>query len=309
MIELINEPVNSNVVDGWKKELEKNLNTLKELEASTFKAQTTYANATQWEAQLRAWLDSLLQTAALTKQLEGELTLFCAQTSVVSASTACVVQAIDILYRDVKKVFLDPALKDTNKCYPCDVESLGQMIRALQNEVNCLGNLPNLNKNGGFLKKLTELEARLKVVEDAQDGILKKMIALVQSANSMCSAISNVDGLQGIVQTMQEEFSNGSNTKDEASNLPKPLRMPRQCGCHATDEEAHSCTSELSPIICFPLSSDPFVEEMATNLGLATKEKDKAADIFNDCRKERDRVLARKNSLEKALLAVDAAKK
>jgi hypothetical protein len=308
MIDIINEPVNSNVVEGWKRELEKIINTLKGLEASTLKAQTTYDNATLWEAKLRAWLDSLLQTAALTKQLEAELTLFYAQLSVVSTSTANVVQAIDILFREVKKVFLDPALKDSSQCFTCDVESLGQMIRAMQNDVNCLGNLPNLNKGAGFLKKLTELEAKLKVVEDLREGILKKMIALVQSANQMSSAISNGDGLRGIVETMKNEFS-GGDTKDEASNLPKPLHMPRHCGCHSTDETAHSCASELSPIICFPLSGDPFVEEMATNLALAEKEKGAAAEGFYTIRNERDRVLARKNGLEKALLAVDAAKK
>jgi hypothetical protein len=309
MIEIINEPVNSYVLDKWKIELDKIVNTLKKLEANTLKAEITYTNATQWEAKLRGWLDNLLQTAALTQQLEAELTLFYAQLSAVSTSTQYVVQAIDILFREVKKVFIDPALKDTSKCYPCDVETIGQMIRGIQNDVNCLGNLPNLNKGGGFLKKLTELEAKLKAVEDVREDILKKMIALVQSANLMSSSINNVDGLKGIVHTMQCEYSSGSNTKDEASNLTKPLHMPRNCGCHATDDVTHSCTSELSPIICFPLSSDPFVDEIAVNLGLSTTEKDKAAENFNACRKERDRVLARKNGLEKAIAAALAAKK
>ncbi len=310
MIEIINDTVNSNVLDGWKKELDDAVNTLKKLEANALKAETTYANATQWEVKLRGWQDNLTQTAALTALLESELTLFYAQLGVVSANTGSVVSAIDILYCEVKKVFYDTTLKDSSKCYPCDVETLGQMIRQLQNDVNCVGNVPNLNKSGGFLKKVTELEAKLKAVEDAREDILKKLINLVQSVNLMSTSIYNEpDGLRGIVHAMQCEFGVDGDTSDEAGKAFTTLSMPRHCGCHDTDEQAHSCNSTLSPVITFPLAEDDFLKDISAKYVAASKEKDDAATKYQTARKDRDRLLARKNGLAAAIAAAIAAKK
>jgi hypothetical protein len=312
MIELINDTVNSNALDSWKKELDIAVNRLKKLEANMLKAETTYANATQWEAKLRGWKDSLTQTAELTALLESELKAFSAQLSVVSTNTGSVVTAIDILYCEVKKVFYDTTLKDTSKCYPCDVETLAQMIRQLQNDVNCVGNVPNLNKSGGFLKKVTELEAKLKAVEDVREDILKKLITLVQSVNLMLTSIYNdPDGLQGIVHAMECEFS-GGDTVDEGGKPFTTLSMPRHCGCHDSDEQgqsSHSCNSVLSPVIKFPLEGDKFLKEIEEKHTAALKEKGNATDNYKKARDERDRLLARKNGLSAAIAAAMAAKK
>ena len=296
MIDVINNNVGSDVLKGWEAELALAVNELKKAEAETFKAETTYANATQWEAKLKAWEDSLRQTADLTELLEVELTVFKMQLSNVSFSTTCIVTAIDILYCQVKKVFYDPASKT-------DVETLSQAIRGLQEAVYCLGNPPNLNKNGGFLKKVTELEAKLKIVEDMREDILKKLIGLVQSVNSIQTAIcDNADGLQGIIATLQCEFS-GGDTSDEAG---EPLSMPTTCGCHSSD---HSCDSELTPTISFPLRSDGFVCNMVDRHTASLDEKNKAATKYKEKRQTRDRILTRKNGLEKAIAAATAAKK
>ena len=296
MIDVINNNVGSDVLKGWEKELTLAVNELKKAEAETLKAETTYTNATQWEAKLKAWEDSLLQTADLTELLEVELTVFKTQLHNVSFSTTCIVTAIDILYCQVKKIFYDPTSKT-------DVETLSQAIRGLQEAVYCLGNPPNLNKNGGFLKKVTELEAKLKIVEDMREDILKKLIAIVQSVNSMQIAIcDNADGLQGIIATLQCEFS-GGDTSDEAG---EPLSMPTTCGCHSSD---HSCDSELTPTISFPLRNDGFVCNMVDRHTASLAEKDKAANEYKSKRQTRDRILTRKNGLEKAIAAATAAKK
>lgn len=296
MIDVINNNVGSDVLKGWEAELKIAVNELKKAEAETFKAETTYANATQWEAKLKAWQDSLLQTAELTELLEAELTVFKTQLSMVSFSTTTIGQAIDILYCEVKKVFYDPTSKT-------DVETLSQAIRGLQEAVYCLGNPPNLNKNGGFLKKVTELEAKIKIVEDMREDILKKLIGLVQSTNLIETAIcDNADGLQGIIATLKCEFS-GGDTSDESSD---PLSMPTTCGCHSSD---HSCDAELSPTISFPLKNDAFVCNIVDKHTTSVNEKEKAATAYSVSRQKRDRILTRKNGLEKAIAAAIAAKK
>ena len=308
MADIIQDNLGSDVLNGWEKELVLVLNKLKIAEAETLKTETTYSNALQWEAKLKAWQDSLLQTADLTKLLEAELTVFKRQLGIVSFSTDCTVHANDILYCQVKKVFSDAALKGgTDEKYTCDVESLSQGIRGLQEAVYCLGNPPNLNKNGGFLKKVTELEAKLKIVEDMREDILKKLIALVQSVNQMEIAIcSNHYGLQGIIATLEAEFI-GGDTRDEAGeSLSESLSMPTTCGCH---EANHSCDSELTPTICFPLRTDPFVCNIVSKYTASVDEKIAAAKAYNKSRQDRDCILTRKNGLEKAIAAATAAKK
>ena len=300
-MEVINDNVGSNVLEGWKNELAGAINDLKKAEADTLKKQTAYANAMQWEAKLKAWEDSLLQTADLTESLESELMIFKTQISSVSFNTYNIVKAIDILYCEVKKVFYDGPPSDPPKP---DVETLSQIIRGWQEAVYCLGNPPNLNKNGGFLKKVTELEAKIKVVEDMREDTLKKLIGLVQSVNLMETAIcDNANGLQGIVNTLQAEFAAGGNTSDESGD---PLSMPTNCGCHSS---GHSCDSELTPTIKFPLVDDSFVTEIIAKHATSMTEKKTATTEYDTSRKKRDLLLARRNGLEKAIAAATAAKK
>jgi hypothetical protein len=304
MLDVINNMVGSDCLEGWKADLETAVNDLKKSEAETLKAETTYANATQWEAKLRGWQDSLEQTAELTVMLEAELSIFKTHIGLVSKSTDSIVQAIEILYCQVKKVFYDPDSTGT----PC-VENISHAIRGLQEAVYCLGNPPNLNKNGGFLKKVSELEAKLKAVEDVREDILKKLIALVQSINLMETAICDGDGLQGIITMLHCEFS-GGDTSDESNNSLEPLSMPTNCGCHSADETEHSCDSSLTPIIKFPLlENDDFVKSVIQKHSASMSEKDSAATDYSQKRQKRDRLLARKNGLEKAILAATAAKK
>ncbi len=301
---VINDNVGSDMLEGWKNELAGAINDLKKAEADTLKRQTTYANATQWAAKLKAWEDSLLQTADLTESLESELLIFKTQISSVSCNTYHIVNAIDILYCEVKKVFYDAPPSDPPKP---DVETLSQIIRGWQEAVYCLGNPPNLNKNGGFLKKVTELETKIKVVEDMREDILKKLIGLVQSVNLMETAIcDNTDGLQGIVNTLQAEFAPGGNTDDESKDPLDPLSMPTNCRCL---KEGHSCDSELTPSINFPLRCDPFVTGIIAKHAASIKEKQTATTKYDSSRQTRDRLLARKNGLEKAIAAATAAKK
>lgn len=304
MLDVINNIGGSDCLEGWKTDLEAAVNDLKKSEAETLKAETTSANATQWEAKLRTWQESLKQTAELTVMLESELGIFKTHIGLVSSSTHSIVQAIDILYCQVKQVFYDPKSTET----PC-VENLSHAIRGLQEAVYCLGNPPNLNKNGGFLKKLSELEAKLKVVEDAREGILKKLIALVQSINLMETAICDHNGLQGIITMLHGEFS-GGDTTEESNNSLEPLSMPTNCGCHKTDDSDHSCDSSLQPTIKFPLlTRDEFLTSIWQKHAASVTEKDTATADYSQKRQTRDRLLARKNGLEKAILAATAAKK
>ena len=298
-MEVVNELAVSGCLEDWKADLDVATNALKIAEADALKAQTTYDNAAQWEAKLRDWQDNLAQTAALTETLESELNIFKTQIGLVSKSTDSIVDAINILYCEVKKVF-DGANS---------VESLSNVVRGMQETVYCLGNPTNLNKNGGFLKKLTELEAKIKAVEDIREDVLKKLIALVQSVNSMETAIcDDSDGLQGIITTLYCEF-HGGDTSDEAAEDLATLRMPRNCGCLGSDEGEHSCDSELSPTISFPLKDDDFVKSMTAKHTTAETEKKAASETYNTSRRNRDRLLAKKNGLEKAIAAATAAKK
>lgn len=298
-MEVVNEMVVSGCLEDWKADLDVATNALKIAEADALRAQTTFDNASQWEAKLRDWQSSLAQTAALTETLETELFIFKTQIGLVSKSTDSIVDAINILYCEVKKVF-DGANS---------VESLSNVVRGMQETVYCLGNPTNLNKNGGFLKKLTELEGKIKTVEDIREDVLKKLIALVQSVNLMETAICDEsDGLQGIVTTMYCEFS-GGDTSDEASEDLATLRMPRNCGCLGSDEAEHSCDSELSPTISFPLKDDDFVVKITAKHATSVAEKDTASETYNKSRQKRDRLLAKKNGLEKAIAAATAAKK
>ncbi len=298
-MEVVNEMVVSGCLEDWKADLDVATNALKIAEADALKAQTTYDNAAQWAAKLHDWQDNLAQTVALTETLESELFIFKTQIRLVSKSTDSIVDAINILYCEVKKVF-----DGSNS-----VESLSNAVRGMQEVVYCLGNPANLNKNGGFLKKLTELEAKIKTVEDIREDVLKKLIAMVQSVNGMETAIcDDSDGLQGIITMLHCEFSVGD-TSDEAAEDLATLRMPRNCGCLGNDEGEHSCDSELSPTISFPLKDDDFVKGIRAKHATAATEKDTASETYNKSRQKRDRLLAKKNGLEKAIAAATAAKK
>ena len=145
-MEVVNEMVVSGCLEDWKNDLDTATNALKIADADALRTQTTYDNAAQWEAKLRDWQNNLEQTVTLTETLDSELLIFKTQIGLVSKSTDSIVAAINILYCEVKKVF-----DGSNS-----VESLSNVIRGMQETIYCLGNPTNLNKNGGFLKKLTE---------------------------------------------------------------------------------------------------------------------------------------------------------
>jgi hypothetical protein len=260
----------------------------------------------------KTWLDELNNAQELAAGICNQLELIAVQSDKIWYNSCKAAYAVEILFCMIRDFFMQ---LDLIKTQYDDVQ-------------NCITNNtdPSLVKGQGILKALDDYKAKLDIVIKLRDDIIKNIVAAVKISKLISNNISTKDckddfdpcaqdpkpcagdetyyGFKTVICEWYKDFKcdvtctdgGTSDTTTQASAQANTNIIQSDCG----DEEC-----ELNPTFDFPICNDSY--KACVQKWLAADEaqyKDLTAKL-QEANKEKEALTACKNSLVKAIKAVD----
>ncbi|MBK6931909.1 MAG: hypothetical protein IPH12_14010 [Saprospirales bacterium] len=280
-------------IDDWKEKLKEVTNEYNLISAQTDRAEEVYRLAAAWEAKLNTWFANINAANEKALTVVEELGIFIAQVDILCRNSECTAEALELLLCQVKSLF------DLFYTYPNQTPSgLKDLVVELKEQIDCLKDLSPTAKEE-MLKCIADYEAKLAAVCGLQDAVLKKVVEALKCANLLHTSICSECGLKKYLEDLQTEFA-GTPDSDE-----------RHAGCppeESADTTPFPCDETAAkPEPVFPISESDYYKDTATQKDQAITKTQELKEAWLICRKNRDKILARKASLEEAIKAAESA--
>jgi len=263
----------------------------------------------------RKWLDEINNSEDLATAICNQLELLAVQSDKIWYNSCKAVDAVETLFCMIRDFFIQLDLISTQYA---DIQ-------------NCISNNtdPSLVKGQGILKALDDYKAKLDIVLKLRDDISKNIVISVQLAHEIANNISTRDcndnfdpcakdqkpcagediyyGLKTVICEWYNSFScipckdkgNGNTTTTNTASAAPVTTNTVQSDCSDDD-------CELLPTLEFPMCSPSSYKDCVQKW--LTADETAVTDLtgkLQDANKEKEALTACKNSLVKAIKAVD----
>lgn len=304
--------------DTWQDELKKVTQKYNSVNEYAAQVQKKLAFITDRRAKYRTWDNEILTAQDLALAICNQLELIAVQSDKIWYSSCKAVDAVETLFCMIRDFFMQI---DLIKTQYDDIQ-------------NCLTNNsdPSLVKGQGILKALDDYKVKLDVIIKLRDDIIKNVVTAVQLANLIRNNISTKDcnydgfnpcadnpkpcagdgvyyGFKTVICEWYNAFNcdvpcvDTSTTTTTTTNAAAPAPAP--AGTNLIQGDCGDDTCELLPTFDFPICNNSYKECVEKWLTADdTLYKDLTAEL-QKTNKEKEALTACKNSLVKALKAVD----
>ncbi|MDX2070783.1 MAG: hypothetical protein SFV55_20305 [Haliscomenobacter sp.] len=303
-------------LETWKKELKLACNELMEVSATVTSAEGVYSNAFTWEAKLKKWFENAEATHEKASSAYAELALFIKAVETLETNTAYTSKALQALICLVKKI-LDEVF---TLLYEGENLTESNLIHKLKEYIRCNDAIDEQKKQAA-LDCIAAYESKVRAVYDLQAGIMNKMLEILHCANIIAAAVGNAPldcrdtetvtgknlGLKWQLEDLRKRLIGGSTAEEKV----QACQMDKK----ETTAIAPPCGAEIAkpakPLLPIRKMEGKMDSHYYDNLG-KLKEAAEAASInykaeMQAAREKRDKVLARKTSLDAAIRAAEAA--
>jgi hypothetical protein len=299
--------------DSWQDELKTVTQKYNGAVETAMQLQNKLTFITDRRNKYRKWVDEINSAQELSKEICNQLELIALQSDKIWYNSCKAVQAVEVLFCMIRDFFMQLDLRKTQ--YD-DIQ-------------NCITNNsdPSLVKGQGILKTLDDYKSKLDIVIKLRDDIIKNIVAAVKIANLIRNNISTKDcpadgydpcapnqnpcagtdifyGFKAVICDWFKAFgcdvpctdSNSSDTTQTAASATNTNVVQSDCG----DENC-----ELLPTFDFPICNNSYKACVQKWLAADEAAFTDLTGKLQDANKQKEALTACKNSLIKAIKAVD----
>ncbi len=278
-------------VGTWEEDLKTVTNQYNKVAAEADQAQSNYTNASSWKSLLTLWLDNLDKANAASLSITTELSVFVERANATCFNTEQTTKAIKVLLCEIKGIF------DCFVSYSAQT-GLKEQVADLYKKVDCLTSLTTDEKNAA-LACIKDYIAKIDAVCALQNDLLAKLVEIYKCVNLLWAAVCGTDGLKDNLDKLSKDFPKDLVKPDPTAPPDDPTQVGNQL--FPCDPAAAKPKPEI------PIAQGAFYTTMDAECTLAAQEVEKLKLLWETKRKERDKLLARKNSLSDAIKAAAAA--
>ncbi len=280
----------SDCVDSWKNELKTVANEYNNVSAEADRSEDNYKNAFAWKEKLKTWLANLDKANQSALDISTEVTIFIEQVNNTCFNTECTAKAVYALLCEIKSIF-DSFYTYSNQT------GLKDQVAELRKNVDCLKDLDPAIKTE-ILACIDDYDAKNKAVCALQNDLLKKLVDMYKCINLLYASVCEEDGLSSNLNALKEEFPTELVKQD-------PNQPPVSTG---TGLDIFPCDiGATKPKPQMPIGQSDFYKQVSADFDSAVMITDQLKVAWDAKRIERDKLLARKNSLMDAIKAAEAA--
>lgn len=301
--------------DTWQDELKKVTQQYNSAKENADQLQKKLAFITDRRNKYRKWLDELNNAQDLALDICNQLELIAVQSDKIWYNSCKAVDAIEILFCMIRDFFMQ-------------IDSIKTQYDDLQ---NCITNNtdPSLVRGQGILKSLDDYKAKLDIVIKLKDDIIKNIIAAVKIANLIRNNISTKDcpdkdhpydpcadnptpcvgddysyyGFKTVICEWYNAFKCDEACVDTATTTTTESKT--QSGTNVIESDCGDDSCELLPTFDFPICNNSYKTCVQNWL---TADETMYIDLISQLQKankQKEALTACKNSLDKAIKAVD----
>lgn len=299
--------VEESCLGSWKEELKTVTNALNIASAKQRKGQGIYTNAIAWTKKLKSLLDNAQDAHEKAILAYMELELFIKEVDILERNTAFTSNAIEALLCLIKRIFDEIFVLVYERTDADDSELIQKLIEYIRR----LDNLDEHKKQEAW-ECINIYHTKVKAIYDLQTDVLYKVLEMLQSANILVYLTKNDKNLglkwqlddlrKRLIQetTSADKISaclNVSGGQNEISDLAPP------CG-----EEIVKPASQLLPIKKWKDNEgSEYYKRLVELYDLANNSSDGIKNDMQIAQEELNKVAARKNYLDAAIKAAEAA--
>jgi hypothetical protein len=289
-------------LECWEKDLQIATNELKEATAKYNKAKSIFDNAYAWENKLKQWIETTKATHEKAIITYAELVLFIESVKKLEVNSQKTILVIQSLVCLVKKIF------DLNSrlCIEWEGDVNFNLIYQLKEFIRCHHSLDEPKKQQALVC-IESYEIKVKEIYELRVTILGKMLQLLHLTTVIATFIYNEErnfGLKWQLNDLRKRLI------QETTSLGKM----NECFCAPVEQPdlTHPCGKEeeraLLPIMAMEGKGNSDYYKKLSRLYYKAETESLVFRIeMQDARKRLDEITSRKNSLESAINAAEAA--
>ncbi len=263
----------------WEKQLEDAANQLAVKNAEYNQQNAACQDLGNWILLLQECLENLDTTDDKRAEIIKVLDLFVSQAESVCENVTCLKEGIEILYCDVIQ---------TSRC----VEELHDKVLCLRSDIDSIQTKLTTD-NSEFLKCLTTLQVQIEKVLEFYSDMVNQILDTAATVYSIeCFLCNNETGLLKKLNELIAYFG-GEVDEDYCTHDSTP-------GQEASSDCNILCKEKLETPE-FPLADTEFYKEIQVKLTKAESDQETCLKDLEEITKEKDKLNACKNSLEKAI--------
>ena len=301
--------------DQWQDELKEVIQNYKREEEKAAQAKKKFDFASEKSQRYKTWLDELNKAEELARQICHQLNIIASQSEKIWYNSVQAVKAIETLFCMIRDFFMQ-------------VDCIKKRYDTLWICINS-NNDPSLqNKDKGLLKCLTEYYKKLDEVIKTRDEIIKAIVEAVKISNLIRNSMSTQDcpkdydpcgdkkpcncgttdqvyyGFKTIICEWYCDFKCNLPCEQVRGTIQKTSDKAQQ-SIQSSEGDLCAAECELDPVFEFPFCNNPYRDELENCYLKAEKEARDAAESLLIANKNKEALLACKQSLEKASKEVD----
>ncbi len=303
--------------DTWQNELKLVTQKYNSAKENADQLQKKLAFITDRRNKYRKWIDELNNAQDMALDICNQLELIAVQSGKIWYNSCRAVKAVEILFCMVSDFFMQ---LDLIKTQYDDIQ-------------NCITNNsdPSLVKGQGILKSLEDYKAKLDIVIKLRDDIIKNIVAAVKIANLIRNNISTKDcsdtdykpcdddltpcagdityyGFKTVICEWYKAFACDVPCTD-ATTTPTATASYTEAKPQSNDTIQDDCVDsedcDLLPTFDFPICNNSYKTCVQTWLTADETAYKNLIDQLKKANKQKEALTACKNSLDKAIAAVD----
>ena len=270
--------------DTWLQRLQKVNTEFNQVNECAIQLKDQLSAATVRRDTLKKWYDELTAADELARKICDQLSVVIIQTQKVGTNTMCAVEAIEILFCMIRDFYMQ-------------VDYIQERYNQLINCIKCL-NSSILVPGEGLYKCLEDYYVKLEAVIKTRDELIKKVIKALKLASQINSSIGGIYGYIKLIEEWYEALN-----CDENCGCPEDERRSKTSQGNSDDNCEDEC--ELKPMISFPICNDDYYNELFEKLKKDETTVDSLKVSLREKNKEKEGLLACKQSLDAAIKEVD----
>jgi hypothetical protein len=311
--------------DTWQKELKTVVQKASQAEEAANQLQYKWNLISDRRNTYKTWMDELDKAEKLARDICAQLDIIAVQSDKIWYNSCNAVKAIEILFCMIRDFFVQ-------------IDKIKSIYDDLQ---NCItkNNDPALVRGQGILKYLDEYKLKLDAVLKIRDDIIKSILDALRIANLITNNISTRDcsntdsydpcvpeqkpcpnqdesgmeyyGFKAVIMEWYYSFAcdvecDGSQNQNQNQNQNQSYAMPKiQQGGSTQQDECDYGDCELLPTFDFPICNNSYKNCVQKWLDADEKTITDLTTELQKAKKQKEALLACKNSLTKAIAAVD----
>lgn len=259
----------------------------------------------------RKWLEEINNSQDMAIAICNQLELLALQSDKIWYNSCKAVDAVEILFCMIRDFFIQ-------------LDLISTQYAAIQ---NCINNNtdPSLVKGQGILKALDDYKSKLNIVLNLRDDISKSVVAAVKLVHQIANNISTKDCMDNFepctkdpqpctgedvyygFKTVICEWYNSFSCipcKEDGGDIPESATAS-QMNMNAIQSDCGDDQCDLLPTFNFPMCSPSYKECVQKWLTADETEVTALTGKLQEANKQKEALTACKNSLVKAINAVD----